>query len=109
MPRKPVKSMPNQTVTRDLYRNGAIHRETPQVDGMLHGTVRSYHNNGKLASEEPYDNGLVHGVCRRWAWSGKLLGCYPTEHGTAQIMKALLWIRSFKPVLAVVLKFWDGG
>lgn len=69
-------------VERTYHDNGALHSETPKVDGVVHGFVRHWYDNGQLGIEAPMVNGLVHGVVRNWDRSGNLLGTYEMQQGT---------------------------
>jgi len=74
--------MVGEFVNRVYDKSGALRREEPYLNGVLHGALRTYHSNGKLASEENYTNGRLNGLCRQLAWDGRLLGSYRVENGT---------------------------
>lgn len=47
-------------------------RETPYVDGMIHGVEHDYYDSGRMASERPHEENQRVGVHRGWWPSGKM-------------------------------------
>ena len=47
-------------------------RETPYIDGKIHGIEREWYNDGRLASERPHEMGKRTGIHRGWYRSGQM-------------------------------------
>lgn len=52
--------------------NGKLWIEANYVDGVKHGTYRTWYDNGQLMYEMYYVNGLRHGLWRYWGFDGLL-------------------------------------
>ena len=74
--------MPKLHTKRFYYRNGRIHAEIRQVDGRLHGRLRTWHFNGQIAEELRYHHGRLHGISKQWNETGRLLGSFNMNAGT---------------------------
>ena len=58
--------------TKEYYKDGTLHCETPHVNGKLHGVEKKYYGNGILHWETPYVNGQLHGVEKYYHRNGIL-------------------------------------
>src|SRR5688572_23343328 len=43
-------------IWRSYHDNGTVYRETPMVDGMMHGTLTARNKEGRLELEEVWEN-----------------------------------------------------
>ena len=59
-------------VKKHYYKSGALERETPYVNGKVHGLAKWYYESGALWSEAPYVNGERHGIEKTYYASGAL-------------------------------------
>lgn len=66
------------------FRSGQIHKEIRELDGKLHGPMRTWHFNGRLADELRYRHGLMHGISRQWNERGRLLASFVMNQGTGK-------------------------
>lgn len=69
-------------IKRFYYRNERIHAEIRQMDGRLHGRIRTWHFNGQIAEELRYHHGRLHGISKQWDETGRLLGSFAMNAGT---------------------------
>lgn len=49
-----------------------VRRETPYVNGKIHGVMQEFHPDGRLASERRHENGEKVGLHRGWWPDGKM-------------------------------------
>ncbi|MCB1308771.1 MAG: hypothetical protein KDK30_11350 [Leptospiraceae bacterium] len=56
-------------------------RETPYVQGEIHGVEKEFYADGRLAQERPYEHNRKEGVHRGWYPSGKMRFYYEFENG----------------------------
>lgn len=69
-------------VERSYHENGVIAAESPQMDGVPHGTVRHWHANGILAMEIPMNHGVIDGTVKQWNDKGDLIATSELKNGT---------------------------
>ena len=69
-------------IRKDYYNSGALHRETPYVNGEKQGIERDYYESGALWYETPYVNGNMHGIAKGYYYeSGALWRETPYVNG----------------------------
>lgn len=51
---------------------GTLIGEEAYVNGLKHGSSKSWHHSGMLKSEGQYTRGTLDGICRTWFENGKL-------------------------------------
>jgi antitoxin component YwqK of YwqJK toxin-antitoxin module len=59
-------------VKKHYYKSGALERETPYVNGKVHGLAKWYYESGALMVETPYVDGKEHGIVKWYYPSGAL-------------------------------------
>jgi len=52
--------------------DSTLYKETPLVNGQIHGVLKYYYRNGQCNFKIPYANGLLHGVESIYRWNGAL-------------------------------------
>jgi len=60
--------------TKEYYKDGTLHCETPHVNSKAHGVAEWYYKDGALEWETPYTNGQRHGV-EKWYYEDGTLHC----------------------------------
>lgn len=60
-------------IKKVYYESGAIKREAPYVNGIIHGLRIDYYESGPKESETPFVNGVLDGMIKGYYESGALL------------------------------------
>ncbi|MBU45252.1 MAG: hypothetical protein CMN76_18720 [Spirochaetaceae bacterium] len=80
-------------------------KETPMINGSIHGVEHEWYNDGRMATERPYEHGKRVGVHRGWYPSGQIRFYYEYENDR-QHGEAFSWHSNGK--LFTYSRFVDG-
>jgi len=76
-----TNTIDNVEVKKRYYKSGALLRETPYVNGKIHGIDKWYYTSGALERETPYKKGKRHGIVKVYYKSGALRWEIPFVNG----------------------------